>query len=124
MKDIVVMGNDALIVDNLCEILALFGYGTTLIEGMDVALHGEQPSLIILDVPNGFHGRENIAIIKKILPFRIPILIRGYPDDLGLYRHLFDAYDHIHFCEKSTSVRHLEKILKRLVGTGIVRTNG
>ncbi|MBA7607093.1 Regulatory protein AtoC [subsurface metagenome] len=81
-KNILVIDDDKIILDSLCEFLSLEGFqtsGTETLKGAVAKLEGENYSLVIIDVnlPDG-DGLELLDIIRKNYPQTVGIVITGY----------------------------------------------
>ena len=81
-KNILVIDDDKIILDSLCEFLSLEGFqtsGTETLKSAVAKLEGENYSLVIIDVnlPDG-DGLELLDIIRKNYPQTVGIVITGY----------------------------------------------
>jgi len=81
-KNILVIDDDKIILDSLCEFLSLEGFqtsGTETLKGAMAKLEEENYSLVIIDVnlPDG-DGLELLDTIKKNHPQTVGIVITGY----------------------------------------------
>ena len=81
-KNILVIDDDKIILDSLCEFLSLEGFqtsGTETLKGAAAKLEGENYSLVIIDVnlPDG-DGLELLDIIRENYPQTVGIVITGY----------------------------------------------
>ncbi len=81
-KSILVIDDDKIILDSLCEFLSLEGFqtsGTETLKSAVAKLEGENYSLVIIDVnlPDG-DGLELLDIIKDKYPQTVGIVITGY----------------------------------------------
>jgi DNA-binding NtrC family response regulator len=81
-KNILVIDDDKIILDSLCEFLSLEGFqtsGTETLKGEKAKLEEENYSLVIIDVnlPDG-DGIELLDTIKKNYPQTVGIVITGY----------------------------------------------
>jgi DNA-binding NtrC family response regulator len=81
-KNILVIDDDKIILDSLCEFLSLEGFqtsGTETLKGAKAKLEEENYSLVIIDVnlPDG-DGIELLDTIKKNYPQTVGIVITGY----------------------------------------------
>jgi DNA-binding NtrC family response regulator len=81
-KNILVIDDDKIILDSLCEFLSLEGFqtsGTETLKSAVAKLEGEHYSLVIIDVnlPDG-DGLELLDIIRKNYPQTVGIVITGY----------------------------------------------
>jgi len=80
--DILIVDDDRIILDSLCEFLSLEGYRTTAARSVTRAigeLQKQSFSLVLTDMnlPDG-DGFELLSIIKKNYPKTVPIVITGY----------------------------------------------
>ena len=81
-KNILVIDDDKIILDSLCEFLSLEGFqtsGTETLKSAVAKLEGEHYSLVIIDVnlPDG-DGLELLDIIRNNYPQTVGIVITGY----------------------------------------------
>ena len=81
-KSILVVDDDKIILDSLCEFLSLEGFeavGMSSIKESLEALHNNNYELVIADVnlPDG-DGFELLEILQKNYPQTVPILITAY----------------------------------------------
>ncbi len=80
--NILIVDDDRIILDSLCEFLSLEGYRTTPARSVTRAigeLQKQSFSLVLTDVnmPDG-DGLELLSIIRKNYPKTVPIVITGY----------------------------------------------
>jgi len=99
-KSILVIDDDRIILDSLCEFLSLEGYrteGSETLKGALARLQEEKYSLVLTDVnlPDG-DGLELLDIIRKEYPQTVTIVITGYGTIESAVRAIkLGAYDYL-----------------------------
>jgi DNA-binding NtrC family response regulator len=99
-KSILVIDDDKIILDSLCEFLSLEGFrtdGAETLKGALARLHEQNYSLVIADVnlPDG-DGLELLDIIRKEYPQTVVIVITGYGTIESAVRAIkLGAYDYL-----------------------------
>jgi len=99
-QNILVVDDDKIILDSLCEFLSLEGFRTTGVEGLKAAvgeLHGQDYSLVIADVnlPDG-DGFDLLEVIAKDCRQTVAIMITGYGTIESAVRAIKSgAYDYL-----------------------------
>ncbi len=122
MTTIMVLDDNQMLVDVLCETLEFFGYqtlwGRNGFEGIDLLSNTDPlPDLIICDMrmPK-MDGLSFISLIRLREEWSlIPVLLLSSSN----FEHVADRIPHVEFIEKPYRVSHLSEVIQNLLATHV-----